>query len=388
MFYIILTYLLSPLIYALIYFRRVNIRRILVIQTAKIGDIISSTHIFREIKKGLGDVHLSVMVSPVSREVLEYNPYINELISLNRDSYKGLSGKINLAVMLYKGKYDAVISLNPSLPFLLSAFWGLVSRRIFIMPDPRLKPRIKYGAGSAGTSFVGITYKMASRFCTYLERHIRGRLVAETNLKMLEAIGIKSNNLSKEVYKSPIADVKVKNLLSGRDGNLIGIAVSSGNKMKELGAEKIVALAEKLITEFNAHVVLIGSSSDSETAGKIITMATQKEKIIDSVGCFRLSELPALLEKLSLFIGVDTGVTYIADALGVPLIDIAGPSDMEDQRPTGKNSYILQKKELGCVPCSHAFDAPYECRYGHRECITRISVKEVFGLASQIMVKV
>ncbi|OGP32648.1 MAG: hypothetical protein A2X87_00670 [Deltaproteobacteria bacterium GWC2_42_51] len=380
MFYIILTYLLSPLIYALIYFRRVNIRRILVIQTAKIGDIISSTHIFREIKKGLGDVHLSVMVSPVSREVLEYNPYINELISLNRDSYKGLSGKINLAVMLYKGKYDAVISLNPSLPFLLSAFWGLVSRRIFIMPDPRLKP--------AGTSFVGITYKMASRFCTYLERHIRGRLVAETNLKMLEAIGIKSNNLSKEVYKSPIADVKVKNLLSGRDGNLIGIAVSSGNKMKELGAEKIVALAEKLITEFNAHVVLIGSSSDSETAGKIITMATQKEKIIDSVGCFRLSELPALLEKLSLFIGVDTGVTYIADALGVPLIDIAGPSDMEDQRPTGKNSYILQKKELGCVPCSHAFDAPYECRYGHRECITRISVKEVFGLASQIMVKV
>ncbi|HCY18569.1 MAG TPA: hypothetical protein DHU69_02140 [Deltaproteobacteria bacterium] len=380
MFYVFLTYLAAPLLYLFSIKHRNSVEKILVIQTAKIGDLICSTPVFRAIKRKYPDANLSVMVNQVTRELLEYNQYVNEIIPVETRFYKGFAGKVRLARLFRRGRYSIAISLNPNIPFTLAMFWALIPVRISIMPDPRLKP--------AGTSFVGITYKMASRFCTYLERHIRGRLVAETNLKMLEAIGIKSNNLSKEVYKSPIADVKVKNLLSGRDGNLIGIAVSSGNKMKELGAEKIVALAEKLITEFNAHVVLIGSSSDSETAGKIITMATQKEKIIDSVGCFRLSELPALLEKLSLFIGVDTGVTYIADALGVPLIDIAGPSDMEDQRPTGKNSYILQKKELGCVPCSHAFDAPYECRYGHRECITRISVKEVFGLASQIMVKV
>src|SRR3989338_444821 len=380
MFYVFLTYLAAPLLYLFSIKHRNSVEKILVIQTAKIGDLICSTPVFRAIKRKYPDANLSVMVNQVTRELLEYNQYVNEIIPVETRFYKGFAGKVRLARLFRRGRYSIAISLNPNIPFTLAMFWALIPVRISIMPDPRLKP--------AGTSFVGITYKMASCFCTYLERHIRGRLVAETNLKMLEAIGIKSNNLSKEVYKSPIADVKVKNLLSGRDGNLIGIAVSSGNKMKELGAEKIVALAEKLITEFNAHVVLIGSSSDSETAGKIITMATQKEKIIDSVGCFRLSELPALLEKLSLFIGVDTGVTYIADALCLPLIDIAGPSDMEDQRPTGKNSYILQKKELGCVPCSHAFDAPYECRYGHRECITRISVKEVFGLASQIMVKV
>ena len=372
MIYIALTYLFSPVLYLLLFLRKKDIRRILVIQTAKIGDLICSTSVFRAIKKKYPDARLSVMVSPVTRELLEHNPYINEIIPLQKDFYKGFTGKIRLAGLFRKGRYDVSISLNPNVPFTLAMFWGLIPVRISIMPD-----------------FAGITYKMASVFSTYLERHIRGRLVAETYMAMLKAIGIDDNDISKDVFKSPDADGKVEKFLKSAIRNpqsaiKIGIAVTSGNRLKEWGAEKTASLVDRLITELNVCIVLIGSETDRDVSDIILKTTEKRDMIIDAVGKFTIGELPALIQRLSLFIAVDTGIIYMADALNIPLVDIAGPADMEDQRPAAKKVVIIQKK-LSCVPCSHAFKAPYSCRYWHRECITSITVEEVFEGVSRLM---
>ncbi|MBI3397810.1 MAG: glycosyltransferase family 9 protein [Deltaproteobacteria bacterium] len=397
--------------------------RILIIQTAKIGDLICSTPVFRAVKKKYPDAHLSVLVNPVAGKLLEYNPYINEIISLDNGFYKGFAGKMRLAKMFRNGRYDIVVSLNPNVPFTLAMLWGLVPVRVSVMPDPRLKP--------AGTSFSGITYRLASMFSTHLEKHIRGRLVVETYMEMLKAIGINDNDISKDVFKSPDADSRVKRFLNetvisrqlikkdenlspspthpsdgcpappikGGDtsrfpsplvgegqgeGGLVGLAVTSGNRLKEWGAENISALTDKLITELGVKIILIGSEKDSDVSDKILTMVEKKNMVVNAVGRLSLSELPALIERLSFFVGVDTGVIYMADALNIPLVDIAGPSDMEDQRPTGKKVFIIQKK-LSCVPCSHTFKAPYNCRYGHRKCITDITIEEVFEGVSKLL---
>lgn len=379
MIYIALTYFFSPILYLLLFFKKKDIRRILVIQTAKIGDLICSTPVFRAINKKYPDARLSVMVSPVTRGLLEHNPYINEIIPLQKDFYKGFTGKIRLARLFRKGRYDVSISLNPNVPFTLGMFWGLIPVRISIMPD-----------------FAGITYKMASVFSTYLERHIRGRLVAETYMRMLKEIGMEGNDISKDIFKAPDANNKIERflkennppfihpLVKGDTGGFVGIAVTSGNRLKEWGAEKIASLADRLIRELNVCIVLIGSETDRDVSDKILKTTEKRGMIIDAVGKFTIGELPALIQRLSLFIAVDTGVIYMADALNIPVVDIAGPADMQDQRPTGKKVVIIQKK-LSCVPCSHTFKAPYSCRYGHRECITGITVEEVFEGVSRLM---
>ena len=80
--------------------------------------------------------------------------------------------------------------------------------------------------------------------------------------------------------------------------------------------------------------------------------------------------LPALLATLDCFVGVDSGATYLADALDVPVVDFMGPADAQDQRPTSSRATIIVSEEP-CAPCSHAFDAPYACRFGTRACMTR-----------------
>lgn len=295
MIYLILTYIFYPLICILITLKRKEIiSKILVIQTAKIGDLICSTPIFREIKKTFPNVKLSVIVTPTTKELLELNPHVDEIIVIKPQDYKGFLGKIKLSRLIYNGKYDIGIALNPSVLYAISLFWGLVQIRLSVMPN-----------------FSGFTFKLASKLFTYVEPHILGQLVIETYMKMLKFIGIDKYELNKEVYKSEEAEMKVKKILSETDKPLIGIAVSSGNKLKELGVDKIIDLVNKLLENFDIHIVLIGNSQDRNNAEIIKSSSNHKDKIINTTGLFNLKELPALIEKLSLFIGVDLSLIHI-----------------------------------------------------------------------------
>lgn len=369
MIYVILTYLLSPLIYLLITLRKKKtISRILIIQTAKIGDLICSTPVFREVRKKYPDVYITVIASPVSKELLEYNPNINDVITINHADYKGFSGKLRISNLIRRGKYDIGICLNPNIPFAAALFWGLVPIRLSVMPD-----------------FSGVTFKLASVFFTYCAKHVKGKMVIETYMQMLKAIGISSNDFSKEIYKSKDADAKAVQIIGKIDKLLIGIAVSSGNKLKELGTDKIADIINIILNELDAYIVLIGSEQDTDAANTILRTIEKKDRVINSAGRVHLKELPALIGRLSLFVGVDTGITYMADALSIPLIDIAGPSDMKDQRPTGKNALIIQKSDLPCVPCSHAFKSPYYCKINTRGCIESVSPEEIYHAAKKLL---
>jgi ADP-heptose:LPS heptosyltransferase len=367
--YVILTCLFSPLIYFLAAIRKKKtISKILIIQTAKIGDLICSTPVFREIKKKYPETYIAVMANSAAKELLEYNPNINEVITIKHTDYKGLKGKLRLSGLIRKGGYDMGICLNPNVPFAIALFWGLVPIRLSVMPD-----------------ILGFTFKLASVFFTYFEKHVRGKMVIETYMQILKALGISSGDISKEVYKSKDADAKAEQIIGKIDKPLIGIAVSSGNKLKELGTDKITAVVNMILDVMDAYIVLIGSEHEIKAADAVLQTAVKKDRVINVAGKLRLNELPALVEKLSLFVGVDTGITYMADALSIPLIDIAGPSDMKDQRPTGKNALIIQKSDLPCVPCSHTFKSPYYCKINTRGCIESVLPEEIYHAAKKLL---
>ncbi len=372
MIYVLITYLFYPLLCLITLLnRKHDLKKILVIQTAKIGDMICSTPVFREIKKKYPGASLSVIAAPATAELLRYNPHIDNVIILDTKNTRGFSGKLKLIKLLRKGKYDASLSLNPNISFTIAPVWSLIPQRVAIMPD-----------------YCGLTLKTASGLNTHFVRHRAEKLVLETYIDMLDTIGIKTDNLTKEVYTSSDAEEKVKTFLSEfpdfKEDFKIGIAVSSGNKLKELDKNIITSLVNQLISDFNAGVILIGSGADKNTAQEVLKISGNKNSIIDSTGFFSLNELPALIKKLSVFIGVDSGITYMADTLSVPLIDIAGPSDMSDQRPLGKNSIIIQK-DISCVPCSHAYRAPYSCERGDRTCITTVSVTEILEAVKKLL---
>jgi len=367
MFYTVLSYLLLPLFWLLaICSRRRPIRRILVIQTAKIGDMICATPLFREIKRAHPQATLAVMHDPLTRPILEFNPHVDTMIPCQQGDFKTLRGKIRLARLLRRGQYDVALIMNPNVSFIVGTLWAGIPCRLAVYPD-----------------FSGRTFRLAAPLLSRTVLHRPDRLLIDAYFQLLASLGIKATDSRREVYAAPAAHDRVAGLLGGTS-HLIGIAVSSGNKLKALGTDKLEAIIDLLHSVGSYTIVLIGTEADKEESSSIRSQVKMPDRVIDTCGMLKLNELPALLEKLSLFIGVDSGVTYMADAFSIPIVLIAGPVNSTEQRPTNSPQIIL-KRNLPCAPCAHVFRAPNQCATGTRECINGVSAEEIVQAARQLL---
>jgi len=360
LFYLLIAYISSPIVFILSrLFGRRSGNAVIVFQTAKIGDMICTTPVFREIKRAHPDWRLAVAVDPVSEPIVRHNPHIDEVIVIDRAKTAGLIGKAALAARIC-ARYPAALILLPNTANILVAYWALIPKRVVVYPD-----------------FLGPTLKRLLTFSTHLEYHLYPKTATETYLASLGHFDIRKCSIEKEVYPSPQAVRRFVDFYSGTDAPFVGIILSAGNAMKDWGRANFATLAQRLMDTTDAAIVLFGTEKDRPVAAEIIGATNRNRRIDNLCGQAGLEELPAVIKGLSLMIGVDTGLVYMADALGVPVIDIAGPCDMRDQRPTGERAQIIQRRDIECVPCSHTFRAPYKCRFGDSRCVSGITVADV-----------
>ncbi len=368
MIHLLLTLLLSPLLRLFAGRAPAQPARVLVIQLAKIGDLLCSTPLFRELKRCYPAVELSVLATKINAPLLRCNPRVDHVVEADARQFRGVAGKWRLIALLRRGRYDTIICLNAGAAYATAALWAGIPRRLAVL-----------------SNFGGTTHHLAARLWTGVERHRGDRLIQATYLALLEKLGIRDGSIAKEVFPAPGAAEKVAALLGANIGPLLGIGVSSANRLKALGSEKIIDLARGMLGAYpGLSVVLIGGSEDAQQACEI-RQALASDRVIDSCGKLGLAELPALLEKLSTYLGVDSGVTYMADAVGIPVVSVAGPCNMAETRPTGKRVVIIQRAELPCQPCAHIFKAPYSCWVGTRACIVDVSAAEIAAAVSSLL---
>jgi len=108
-----------------------------------------------------------------------------------------------------------------------------------------------------------------------------------------------------------------------------------------------------------------------------------RHNAVDTSGKLSIAELPALLMRMDLFISVDSGPVYMAIAMGIPTINMAGPCAMEE-RPLGDKNTVIQK-DLPCSPCSYTFHTATRCRKGDRECVTTLTAGPIIEAAEKIL---
>lgn len=368
--FLLLSFLFAPFFYGLIYkFKHRKKLKILVIQTAKIGDVVCSTPVFREIKKYYPESFLSVLVIPLVGDILINNPYIDEIIFLDRKKYFGIKGILKLIKKIRKKHFDWSFVLLPGILNYIIPFYAGIPNRVITTS--------KYATRGAKLLFVFNNYRL---------RYERHTLALKHYLNLLKFIGIKETNPKKEIFIGSIEEKKAFYFLEKhnlkQEEFIIGMSITAGNKFKEWSRENFAQLADKLIENHVANIIFFGSDTEYD---EIIKMQSiMKNKSINSSRKFSLSEIPALFKHLNLFISVDTGSLYIANAMGIPVIDIAGPIDIHEQPPLGDMCEIVQKK-IDCIPCSFVLPPARFCKKKHRRCIKEISVNDVYIAVKKIL---
>lgn len=368
-FWLFSTYLAAPYLYSRIFLKKKNEKkRILVIQLAKIGDLVCTTPVFREIKRTYPGTRLTLLVSAGTRDVIKNNSRVDEIISIN--DYRGIRGGFKLIKKIRKENYDWILNLSSMNTFANAlGFWAQIPNRIISTHK---------GAGEIAVLLaVFNNHRFEFKAHTSLARH---------HLDLLKILGVEGVSEEREIFITKEEEEKALNFLRNynlkQEDLLVGLSCTSMLPFRQWDFEKFAKLADLFIEKTGAKVVFVGSAGDASKNEK--TQKLMRNFSVNAAGKFSLSELPAFLKKLKLFISMDTGPIYIANAVGVPVVNIVGPDDMKEQCPIGKNVRFVQKK-LDCAPCSLVFSGVRYCKEGHLRCVKEITPREVFEAGSSFL---
>lgn len=130
------------------------------------------------------------------------------------------------------------------------------------------------------------------------------------------------------------------------------------------------AEAAALFEARNRAEILIVGSEDEKEIGEAVAAGLEK-KPMNFVGKTSLRQLLALLSHGQLFVTNDSGPMHIANALGIPVLALFGPTDPKVTGPLEPPASVL-KKDVPCWPCLYR-----TCPYDHR-CMMNIEAAEVF----------
>lgn len=373
LFWLLATFLLAPLFYFFIFLRSKGKHdriKILVIQTAKIGDLVCTTPVFREIKKKSPSSYLTAIVTPQTKDILKNNHRIDQILTLG--DYRGLIGRLKLLSKLRKDKYDWSFNTFPDSFNNIISLWSLIPSRV-----------------TTACKHCGEIASLTSIFSNYRLEYKRRTSIIKHLLDLLRFIGIEEFSMEKEMFSGHEAERKVSDFLeqSGLGSNdlIIGISSAAAIKMKEWEPAKFAKAADLLAERLEAKVIFIGSYDDKSLIEKIRKM--MQNESVDSSSLFKLNELPALMKRLKLFVSVDSGPLHIADAVGTPLAIIAGPIDVTSQGPT-RSRFKIIKKDVYCAPCLFAISDPKGCKEGHSRCLIEITPEDVFDAAASLIKEV
>lgn len=151
---------------------------------------------------------------------------------------------------------------------------------------------------------------------------------------------------------------------------------SINSRAKRWPAERYAALADKLIDELNAQVVLIGSPAEMEVSQAVIRQMRNQPIVL--TGKTDLAKLVASLSVIDLLVTNDTGPAHIASALGRPTLVIFGPTNPLTTRPFSPFGEIAREPP-DCAPCMLR-----DCPIDHR-CMTAITPDDIFARAMTLL---
>ena len=163
----------------------------------------------------------------------------------------------------------------------------------------------------------------------------------------------------------------------GEGRSLVALCPGSINsRAKRWPAERYAELADRLIDELDAQVLLIGSSAEAEVSLEVSRQMRNQPLML--TGQTDLAELVATLSLVNLLVTNDTGPAHIASALGRSTLVIFGPTNPLTTRPFSPFGEIVREPP-DCAPCMLR-----DCPIDHR-CMTAITPAAVFERARELL---
>ncbi len=335
--------------------------RILVRATNWVGDAIMALPALRGVRWKFPGAHIAIVARPYVADIYRDQGVCDELIAYDpRGAEKGWSGRERLARLLRDGKFDVALLLQNAFDAAWLAWRAGIPERIGYARDGRsflltkAVPVPRVGEIPAHEQFY------------YLE--LLRRVGWIEGLKGSEEISLSIGEPAREIAEKTL-------LAAGARSNAVRVAIGAGasyGSAKCWPPDRFAEVANRLMAESNADVILFGTAGEAAVSSAIV--AGMRRAPIDLTGKTAIADLPALLSRCQLFIGNDSGAMHVASSVGLPVVGVFGPTDPFGTAPVTPRCTIVQEKPY-CSPCFLR-----RCPTDHR-CMTKISPDSVVAAA-------
>ncbi len=333
---------------------------ILVWLPSPMGDAILCTPALRALRRRFDSAKITFFGSSTVRQALSPSPFTDFWLELDN---KGFAANISSLrqhhfthAILFKNSFEsAITSFLAGIPARIG--YAREVRGIFL--TDRLSPP-KLASGD---------FKPISVVDYYLA--VASHLGADINNRAIE--------LSIDQKDAQSVKAKLPQIFNSK-GPVVILVPGAAGPAKRWPAERFGKIADRLVTDYNAAVVLSIAPNPEEKAiaEKIINTTTHKLfNLADTP--VSLGELKAIYAAADLVICNDTGPRHIAIAFKRKIVTLVGPNNPEWTDPAYKDEEFI-KGDTFCAPCDKGV-----CRQKLHLCMEAITVERVCETAAKVL---
>jgi len=322
-------------------------KKLLIIQTAFLGDVILATPIVEEYHRIFPNASIDMLVRKGNEGILKDHPLIRSVFTFDKKQKK-IRELIRLIQLFRSYEYNEIINLHRFFSSgLITVFSG--------------------GKNTIGFDKNPLSFLFSKKIAHTLNE---GLHEVERNLLCISHHGA-SKKIPPKLYPSLIDFQKTDHL---KTKTYYCIAPASVWFTKQLPEQKWIELISALPS--NEFIYLLGGPSDIELCERIKQNSTDSN-VVNLAGTLSYLESAALMQNAQRNYVNDSGPLHIASAVNAKVTAFfCSTTTRFGFGPLSSDSKIIEsKEELTCKPCG--IHGHKTCPKGHYKCGNTIDLKEV-----------
>lgn len=338
--------------------------RILVVQTAFLGDVVLTTPLLRNLHRTSSGVRVTVATHPVGVRLLEGLPFVDALVPFDKGgSDRGLRGLFRSARKLRRLGFDAAVAAQRS------------HRTAALVRAAGIRTRVGFDSAPGAWAY--------NRKVPWSgDRHAVHRYLAlgePLGARVARADPEPELHVRPEARQAVLAQLRSEGV--GEGDRVLGVAPGSVWATKRWTPEGYAAMLRGA-RERGLRAVMLGSAEERALCERVVSLARTPAPVL--AGRTSIPELVALVARCSALVTNDSGPAHVATAVGTPVVAVFGPTHPRlGYAPASGPRRIVQNEGLECRPCHH--HGPRRCPLGHFRCMLEIGPERVLAALDSVL---
>jgi ADP-heptose:LPS heptosyltransferase len=322
-----------------------NVPRVLAMGLDDIGDLVMLAPALRALRESLQQAEITLMASSRGSQVASMLPWVDHVLvhdalwqDISPENLLNSNQEMELIEQLRERKFSMVVIFTS---FSQSPFPAA------------------YACYLAGIPYrVGFSKELGGSVLSHFSPSPEDELhQVYRNLKLLETIGIHTQNNHLELYIPDDVQERANDLLYSVRVNpqmpFIVLAPGAGCSARRYDPLRFAEATRILAAQTELHLVVVGNERESESLEPVLQVAEENlyGNLHSLLGKTSVPELAAIIRQASLTIAHNSAPMHIADAVGCPMIILYSGTDLVSQWMPRYAPARLLCHPVFCSPC-------------------------------------